>query len=176
MTCVINFFAGPGAGKSTLASHLFAELKWIGINTELAPEVAKEWVWEGHYSPLANQIYIFGNQLQRIRRLQDKVDIVITDSPLLLSCIYDHSCSRHFYELVIEVFHGFNNVNFFVQRQKSYEPSGRIHTAKEALKIDKEIQDLLTMQNITFYSILGSPHAIPFIIEILKQRKVINLP
>ena len=47
MTLVVNFFAGPGAGKSSMAAGLFAELKFRGVNCELATEYAKDKVWEG---------------------------------------------------------------------------------------------------------------------------------
>ena len=26
---IVNMIAGPGAGKSTMAAHVFAELKWL---------------------------------------------------------------------------------------------------------------------------------------------------
>ncbi len=60
---IVNLFGGPGAGKSTMAAGLFSELKWRGINCELATEYAKEKVWEESYAIFENQIYIFGKQL-----------------------------------------------------------------------------------------------------------------
>ncbi len=91
----------------------------MGYKAELALEFAKELVWEESYAPLDNQIYLFGNQLQRIRRLQGKVDFIITDSPLPLSAIFDKSGSKNFYNLIFEVFRSFDNVNFFVKRVKN---------------------------------------------------------
>lgn len=41
-TIVVNLFGAPGAGKSTGAAHIFAELKMCGINTELVTEFAKD--------------------------------------------------------------------------------------------------------------------------------------
>ena len=38
---IVNFFGGPSAGKSTICAHVFAELKWLNINCEIAPEFAK---------------------------------------------------------------------------------------------------------------------------------------
>lgn len=169
-TYVVNFFAGPGAGKSTLSSHLFAELKWMGYKAELALEFAKELVWEESYTPLDNQIYLFGNQLQRIRRLQGKVDFVITDSPLPLSAIFDKSGSKNFYNLIFEVFRSFDNVNFFVKRVKKYEQAGRIHTNGESLAIDKQVKDVLDVEGINYTTIVGTPHVVPSLISIMKQR------
>jgi adenylate kinase family enzyme len=41
-TKYINIFGGPGAGKSTTAAALFAEMKRRGMNVELATEVAED--------------------------------------------------------------------------------------------------------------------------------------
>ena len=39
---VVNLFAGPGTGKSTVAAQIFAHLKWQGFSCELVTEFAKE--------------------------------------------------------------------------------------------------------------------------------------
>jgi len=43
-TLVVNFFAVAGAGKTTCAWEVAAELKKINIVTEYVPEYAKELV------------------------------------------------------------------------------------------------------------------------------------
>lgn len=88
-TLVVNLFAGLGAGKSSLCAHIFAALKWRDINCEMSREWAKDKVLEGSSHVLKNQMYIFGKQQHRLFSLKNEVDIVITDSPLLLSIIYD---------------------------------------------------------------------------------------
>ena len=40
-TLVINLFGGPGVGKSTLCASVFAKLKIMGIDCEMATEYAK---------------------------------------------------------------------------------------------------------------------------------------
>ena len=82
---VVNLFGAPGAGKSTGAAYIFSRLKLAGINAELVTEFAKDKVWEESKAVFQNQAYIFGKQYFRISRVQDKVDVVITDSPILLS-------------------------------------------------------------------------------------------
>lgn len=42
MKLVINFFGGPGCGKSTMASRLFSELKSKGVKCEYVTEYAKD--------------------------------------------------------------------------------------------------------------------------------------
>ena len=86
---LINLFGGPGVGKSTGAAYVFSQLKMRGINCELVGEFAKDKVWEENWVALKNQAYIFGKQYYKIARCADQVDVVVTDSPVLLSLIYN---------------------------------------------------------------------------------------
>lgn len=84
---VVNLFGVPGAGKSTGATYIFSKLKLAGINAELITEFAKDKVWEENsviFQP-DNQAHIFGKQFYRMNRCKDKVEVIVTDSPLLLS-------------------------------------------------------------------------------------------
>ena len=91
-TLIVNFFAGPGAGKTTCAWEVAAELKKRNIVTEYVPEYAKELVWDERLDLLDgsfnNQMLLFQEQKRRLDRLVGKVDVVVTDSPLLLSVSY----------------------------------------------------------------------------------------
>lgn len=103
---VVNLFGAPGAGKSTGAAYVFSQLKAAGINAELVTEFAKDKVWEETKAVFDNQAYIFGKQYFRISRLEGKVDVVITDSPILLSAFYnknDHVLGQEFNDLVFKV-------------------------------------------------------------------------
>ena len=88
-TTVINIFGGPGVGKSTLASKLFYELKTRNINVELASEWIKNKIFEGSMYPRYDQLYTFAKQNKLLRQLEGKVEYIISDSPLLLSMIYN---------------------------------------------------------------------------------------
>lgn len=156
MTAIVNFFGGPGTGKSTNSAALFAELKKRGVNTELAPEYAKDCVWEDRLATLENQLYIFGKQHHRIHRLINKVDIVITDSPLLLSIIYNSATDdrgQNLNALVLSVFREMNNINFFIRRTRPFQALGRIHTEEQSREIDTTIRKLL-IENEIPYSII----------------------
>src|SRR3954464_15085371 len=87
-TVVVNMLAGPGSGKSTMASSVFSELKWRGEETEYVGEYAKDLTWEKRVKTLDNQVYVFAKQHHRIFRLLNQVDIIVTDSPLYLTPIY----------------------------------------------------------------------------------------
>ena len=107
MAIVVNLFAGPGVGKSTTAARVFAELKLKGVNCEMALEFAKDKVWEESFKTMDDQIYIFGKQFHKIWRLKDKVDVIICDSPLPISIVYDKENSEPFHKLIMEQFNKF---------------------------------------------------------------------
>ena len=170
---VINLFAGPGAGKSTNCAGLFYRLKMLGVNCEMALEYAKDKVWEQSYRTLDNQIYVFGKQLHRLWRLNEQVDVVITDSPLLLSIHYDKTNSENFKNLVMEQFNNFKNLNYFIVRGESYNPKGRTQTLEESKEIDVDVTKILDDNNINYKFILKET-ALDEIINDLKTLNIIK--
>lgn len=173
---VVNLFAGPGCGKSTLATGVFSLLKLHGINAELATEFCKDLVWEKRTTAMDNQYYVWAKQHHKLFRLQDQVDIVITDSPLLLSILYSNgSISSHFYRLVDVVFKQFDNMNFFVNRVKPYNPKGRSQTEDEAKILDANTKRLLQANKIDFEEVPGNLDGINHITDRV-LKKYFELP
>lgn len=142
-TIVVNMYAGPGAGKSTLAAALFAFLKMRGYNVEMALEFAKDKVWENSLDVLKNQFYIFGKQHHRIFRLLDKVEVIITDSPLLISLLYDQTNNVHFREMVKFEYNRLTNLDVFINRNKDYNPEGRLQSPHESEQLDIQMKRIL---------------------------------
>lgn len=173
-TLVVNFFAGPGAGKSTLTAATFAMLKWRGINCEMSLEYAKDKVWEESLKVLENQFYLFGKQSFRLHRLDGKVDVVITDAPILNSIIYDARGNDDFVKLIRQEHQKYENLNFFVVRQKKYMQEGRLQTEDEAKELDNRIVDMLTKETETMkeriFPIHGSPESLQYIEEVIVNR------
>lgn len=166
MTKVINFFGGPGVGKSTSASGVFYTMKKMDISCEYVSEYAKDCVWEETDKLLENQIHVFSEQLRRQYRLINKVDFIITDSPLILSGIYyrfyTNKMPHPFFsedhtKLAIEFFDRtflqFDNINFIVKRKKKYNPVGRKQTEDEAIQIDNMVVAKLQAAGLKFYQI-----------------------
>jgi nicotinamide riboside kinase len=147
---VINLLGGPCTGKSTLAADLFSTFKKMGIECELVMEYAKDKVWEESLRTLDDQIYIFGKQLHKIWRLNDKVDVIITDSPLLFSIIYDKENNIDLKNLVISTFNRFNNFNCLLRRQTEYQQEGRYQNETEAKQLDEDITNLLEENDILY--------------------------
>lgn len=142
-TLVVNFYGGPGSGKSTMTAHVFALLKWDGYNVEIASEYAKDKVWEGSTHVLGNQEYVFGKQYKRIKQLVGQVEIILTDGPLLHSIIYADPEDHVLTDIVVDRYRSFNNLDIFLQRQKKYNPSGRTQTLEEAKEIDERTEQML---------------------------------
>lgn len=155
---VINLFGGPGCGKSTGAAYVFAKLKMLGINAELVSEFAKDKTWENNAKALKCQPYVFGKQVYRLDRCADDVDVIVTDSPLILSIIYnkDLDIEPFFTHTVTAKFNEYNNLNFFLNRIKEYNPKGRNQTEDEAKSIDSNIKNLLNSKNISFETFDGT--------------------
>jgi hypothetical protein len=170
MTKIINFFAGPSAGKSTMAAQTFAELKWRGVNCELVTEYAKDLVWGRNLATLENQIYVFAKQHNRIYRLLGQVEYIITDSPFLLSVFYDKTKDPNFQRLVMSEFNKLDNINFFLERRKDFNPKGRIHNLEESEAIDKAIKGLLNDYNIPFTPLVGTSLSAEPILRTLKIK------
>ena len=162
-TIVVNLFGQPGAGKSSGAAYIFAKLKMMGIDAELVTEFNKD-----------NQYYIFGKQSFKLSRCNDKVDVIITDSPLPLSIIYSKNQTTltylHFKEFVLSAFNDFNNRNYFLQRVKPYNPNGRFQTEAESNALGELIEDMLIDNDIDFEYANGNKEGYDGII-----RDIVNI-
>jgi len=161
---VVNLFGGPCTGKSTTAAGLFFEMKKARLNVELVTEYAKDAVWEKRHDLFDDQIYIFAKQQRRIARLKGHgLDWVITDSPIALGLVYlrEGVLSDNFNRLVMEVFNGFENHNFLLQRNFEYNPIGRNQKDEEEAKVfDLKVTRLLNAWNVPFHTIPGGETAV----------------
>lgn len=172
MTKVINLFGGPGCGKSTGAAYIFSLLKMKGMNVELVTEFAKDKTWEHNSKALTCQPYVFGKQSYRMDRCADEVDIIITDSPLFLSTMYnfDSNIEPEFTQTVIKKFNEFENYNFFLKRLKEYNPKGRNQTEEEAKELDNKIKTSLNKFNIEYEEVNGCKEGYEYILNSILSK------
>lgn len=167
---VVNLFGAPGAGKSTGAAYLFALLKMNGYNAELVTEFIKDKIWEQNTAVFQNQAYIFGKQSFKLSRLTSGVDIAVTDAPLLHSAYYGTGDS--FRDAVMTEFDKYQNVNFFVERCKEYNPAGRFQTEEGADAVGAEIRGFLDKYRVNYYTIKGDRAGYDRALEIVASTYV----
>ncbi len=158
MSVFLNLFAGPGAGKSTSAAYLFAALKQSGKNIELVTEYVKNWAYLGRHPEVFDQIYLLGKQTQREALLMNRVDVVITDSPVWLCAYYAERYSppliRNGVESLVQGYYmqakaeGHRHINIWVNRTKPYLERGRFQNEEQAKEIDAELKQFLSRRGI----------------------------
>ena len=166
-TLIVNLFGAPGAGKSTGAAYIFSKIKMAGVNAELVTEFAKDKVWEESKEVFNNQIYIFGKQSFKISRVMNKVDVIITDSPIILSSFYnsDEMIQEELDALVMKTFNSYNNMNYFIERVKPYQEKGRFQTEEESDQIADEVSTLLDEKEVDYEVIAGDTEGYDYIVK-----------
>ena len=160
---LIGFIGAPSCGKSTTAAKLFSRLKDNGLNVELVTEFCKTWAWDEREITPYSQFYFFGKQSYAESRLFNKVDYVVTDSPVLLSAFYqeyynkDSSLSpacKEFYRKVAE--DKIKVMNFFLPRKKKYVAKGRYQTEEQANEVAVDLRNWLDSEGYE-YEVLDCP-------------------
>lgn len=171
MTLFVNLYGAPGAGKSTTRAGVFYRLKLAGYNLEEVPEVAKDLTWEERRFALGVQPYVFGKQLKNMLRVSNKVDIVVTDSPVLLAGFYadkypNGSAPKDFRQIVIDAQATFKpDLNYYLQRTKKYNPTGRNQTEAESDSIGDSLIRYLNAAAVDFKILGGNESAVAHIVR-----------
>ena len=158
-------FAGPGSGKSTIAAGVFHVLKTRGVVCEYAPEYAKDLCWEERSVALGNQPLILGKQFNRLWRLIGKVEVVITDAPLLLAITYNNGKLKALDALALELHNSFDNMNYFISRVKKYSTAGRNQTELEARVLDVAVEKMLMDNGIPHLDVAGNKWGLKSIVS-----------
>ncbi len=180
---IINFFGGPGIGKSTQASGLFTEMKKHHMNVEYTYEFPKEVAWEGNISQLKDQFFITANQHRNISRLYGKVEYIIVDSPIILGCFYEQRYGEgypaSFYgvtglsKFLWKLFDQYNNINILLTRNnETYDPTGRLQNLQEAQEIDTDIKQTLEINSIPFTEFVVGTNTAVDIFNYITQNKL----
>ncbi len=169
-TYCLNFFAGPGSGKSSIATGVFSLLKHHDVNCEFTGEYAKTLAWDGRLTGKVNSLKIFAEQHHRQFILDGKVDVIITDSPLLLSSAYIKPFDELFHAMVAREFKKYDNINYFILREKAFIQKGRKENEEEANKLDNDIFSLLEREQIQFKVVDGNYNAVNDIVEEMLDR------
>lgn len=146
---VVNLYGGPGATKSTVAAEVFAALKRRRIEVELPPEVAKLLTYRGDWRFLSDQLRVFAEQQHYLQMCRDRVQVALSDSPLLLSLVYmPPGYYREFEPMVRAVHDSFENMNFYIERPAHYSLVGRNQSHDEAKALDRKTREMLERHEV----------------------------
>lgn len=179
MTIVINLFSGSGAGKSTTAAKLFGEMKDRKYHVEQVTEYVKKWAWQKRTPGPFDQFYLAGKQSQSEAQLYNKVDYIVTDSPILLSGYYENYHLKrsivlpailNFLEYTSE--NNIKHLNFFLKRHKAFDPRGRYETEDQAKAIDVDMKNWLIALNVPLIDVdVPDTERVSFILSHLEVNK-----
>jgi len=141
---LIQFWGGPGSGKSIGACSLYT-LMAISPSYEevgLVREFAKKYAILRDREALSDQRFITGGQAASLYIAKLEYKTIISDSAIELGRVYcSDSKDLEFIEKTIsEVYSDFNVVNVFIRRNfdLAFEEAGRVHNLKESMEIDAE--------------------------------------
>ena len=169
---IVNLFGAPGAGKSTGAAFIFSHLKMAGVRSELVTEFAKDKVWEDSTEVFRNQLYILAKQSFRISRCEDKVDVIVTDAPLLISGFYNSPSKRlgqGFMQMLLELVDSYDNYNVVIERVRPYDKIGRFQSEYEANRMGIDILDYLDELDVKYDRIPGDVEGYNNVVEKIKM-------
>lgn len=149
---IVSFYAGPGAGKTVAATEVFNAIKKRHVKADLVTDFAKDMIIQRNTSAMENQLYIWASQLYRNRCAYNEAVVTVTDTPVLLGCIYNIPLSPNLKNVMFEEYHKFNNYNLVVPRDTSRDFSmfGRVHNEEQSIRIDQQIIELMDENDIPF--------------------------
>ena len=118
---ILNILGGPDAGKTTNALLVARKMKRDRVKVEYAYEWIKSKVYEKSPYPFADQMYTFAKQRKKIveRMSEERLQIIVTDSLLIMSAIYLKDPDPLFEALILRELKSMNNINIYLHRPVS---------------------------------------------------------
>lgn len=175
-TIVVNLLGAAGSGKSTLAAEVFYKLKKKGVNCEYVTEYAKGIVYEENYNRLQDQLLVLSNQFHSINMLKGKVDVVITDSPLLVSIFYNKEFTKNpmpyklMEDLVMYCYSTSDNINYFIKRNHVYKQEGRYQDEKVARQQENEMIEMVENLEVDCKYLFSTDDCANIIVKDVEER------
>ena len=137
---------------------------------------------------MKDQVYLLAKQYHKIKNALDFNDILIVDSPLLLSCIYfkynnlDKIINEDiFNSFVFELNKSLNcnQINLFlIKNNENFQTSGRIHTKQESVLLQNNIENMLKTYQLNYFTIINEYKklnmTIHSILKFLYNENIIN--
>lgn len=147
-TLRVNLYGGPGVGKSTTSHWLMTKLKDEGFDVEFVQEAVKLWAHQGLVPTEYDQVEFLAAQMKaEYQWVQAGIDMLVTESPLLLSGVY---ASHDLASSIKGIAYAFENthpgIHILLDRgDKPFKRSGRFQTHEQALALDKKIEEELNV-------------------------------
>jgi hypothetical protein len=88
------------------------------------------------------------------------VDIIVTDSPLLLSSIYNQTYGHLFDATVFNIWDKMDNMNYLLRRTKKYVGVGRNQSENESDLLHVAIKSYLVENEVSFNEVEGNEHGL----------------
>lgn len=162
----INFYGGPGSGKSTVALYTTAKFKKRGYRAELAREYVKHWTYYQRQPTAWDQVHIFGQQIQEESiLLENGIDVAVVECPLVVGAWYANTLNPeltpHLLDLSRLFDEAFPAIHIFLDRgELEFDSVGRfnVHNKKAIAEMDRSmyafVSDYVGTENL---HIIASP-------------------
>lgn len=178
MTHYIHLVSGPGAGKSTIGSLLYGQMKIQGWNVEFVQEFAKTLVWREEWDKLNDQRYVSERQFRLLHSLKGKVDWVVTDGGLIPGLYYNRVNPNNISNVektesaILQWQAELPGTVIFLKRDDfPFEEAGRIQTYSESLEADQGIRELLERHSLPYTIFRSRTESIPGMIDFIIENR-----
>ena len=175
---VVNCFAGAGAGKTTVALLTAGAMKQAGADCEYVDEWHKMSVWLNHGNVLEHPEMMLANQHQKQWALEGKVDIIISDCPLLLFAPYARKFIPNyphdeFEELSMRINDKYENYNIWINRDPTiFKQHGRVQTLEQSIEMDQKIRAFVESKATIDYVVDNTRESVELLVTtLLKDLK-----
>ena len=121
---------------------------------------------------LKDQLWVLAHQHRKLVRLRDKVDYIITDSPVLLSIVYRNVYDGPMYtdvmdKLALECYNMYDNINVVLKRRDQFDAVGRAQDKAHSEQIDKDILEVLNANKCTYKALHVTEDTVNNILDVL---------
>jgi len=169
----ICLYGGASSGKSITATNVRAQLGFRSYDIELVDEVIKDWTYIPRIPKDCDSFFLQAGQIQKEDiRLRTGVDLIVSDSPLLLQYFYAlyHKVPLQdaMLSAALEFEQLYPSLNIFINREdKFYNEVGRYEKLWEAKHIDNLIKGVLVQNKTSFtsFSCLDQSGIVEYIIS-----------
>jgi len=136
---------------------VFSALKKKYVECELSSEYIKRKIREDARKVVQNQIYIFAKQQFQLFGMKDNVQVIITDSPIFLSAVYDDTQCKNLRQLIMKEFNRYKNLTYLLERNDKikYEQEGRYQDLEGAKQVDEKVKKFMKKNDIKYKTLKG---------------------